>query len=174
MLFIHGILCFRKFAIPEHPGIEIFRNTIMIESELKKRFAASMLKLVNAIKNESERCSQICGGLNEKELMIISFLAEKKSVKMSDIAENLGAPLSTLTSIMDKLVEKNIIERVHSAEDRRVVNVALTNAGKKVFNTFSKRKNGSAEQVLSGYTPEEQELLVTYISKLSESIRALK
>jgi len=168
------MLSFRKFAIPEHPGIEIFQDKNMIEPELKKRFAASMLNLVNAIKNESEKCSQICGGLNEKELLIISFVAERKSVKMSEIADSLNAPLSTLTSIMDRLVEKNIIERVHSAEDRRVVNVALTSAGKKVFNTFSKRKEGSAEQVLSRYAPEEQEMLVTYISKLSESIRALK
>ncbi|HET7000844.1 MAG TPA: MarR family transcriptional regulator, partial [Puia sp.] len=97
----------------------------MIKPEIKARFAASMLRFISAVKNESENCAELCGNLTEKELLILAMVGENQNVKMSDIADNLNAPLSTLTSIVDKLVERKYLTRVHSDEDRRVVNVTL-------------------------------------------------
>ena len=87
------------------------------------QFVSAMLSLTSAIKCESENCCQLCGDVNEKELMIIVFVGQNKSVKMSEIADNLKAPLSTLTSIADKLVANKFLVRHNSDEDRRVVKV---------------------------------------------------
>jgi len=58
--------------------------------------------LFRAIKSESDDCGRLCGGLNEKELIIIIHVGQNENVKMSDISENIEAPMSTLTSIVDK------------------------------------------------------------------------
>ena len=146
----------------------------MVKPDIKTRFVASMLRFVGAVKIESEICSELCGGFNEKELLIIVFVGENKNVKMSDIADNLKAPLSTLTSIVDKLVEKQYLARVHSDEDRRVVNVTLMSKGKTAFKTFQKRKDEMAERVLSQFMGGEQTAFMDYLDKMSAVIESMK
>src|SRR5258708_10518113 len=97
-----------------------------MKEDKMNRFISAMSNLVSAIKSESEHCCKVCGEINEKELMIIAFVGENKSVKMSDIADNLKAPLSTLTSIADKLVVNKFMNRYNSEEDRRVAKTGLT------------------------------------------------
>lgn len=146
----------------------------MVKEEIKDRFVTSMLRFVNAVKGESEACSEICGGFNEKELQVIVFVGQNTNVKMTDISENLNSPLSTLTSVVDKLVEKKFLRRVHSVEDRRVVNVTLTSKGKNAYKTFLNRKDIMAEKVLSLYTLDEQGVFIGFLNKMSTAIESLE
>lgn len=146
----------------------------MIKPEIKARFASSMLRFVNAVKNESESCAELCGNLTEKELLILALVGENQNVKMSDIADNLNAPLSTLTSIVDKLVERKYLARVHSDEDRRVVNVTLAKDGKDAFKLLKKRKDEMSEKVLSMYNSNEQKFFIEYLDKMSAAIQSMK
>ncbi len=146
----------------------------MVKEEIKDQFVTTMLRFVNAVKGESEVCCEVCGGFNEKELQVVVFVGQHTSVKMTDISENLNSPLSTLTSVVDKLVEKKFLTRVHSDEDRRVVNVALTVKGKNSFKTFVNRKGTVAEKVLSLYTRDEQVVFIGFLDKMSTTIESLK
>ena len=145
-----------------------------VKEVIKDRFITSMLRFVNAVKSETEVCSEICGGFNEKELQVVVFVGQHISVKMTDISENLNSPLSTLTSVVDKLVEKKFLTRVHSDEDRRVVNVALTVKGKNSFKTFSDRKDEMAEKILSQYNATEQANFIGYLGKMTTTIESMK
>jgi len=144
-----------------------------IKSHMKEKFAASMLRFVTAVKKESEICYELSGSFNEKELFIIVFIGQNQNVKMSDIAENLRVPVSTLTTIVDKLVDRKFLIRVHSDEDRRVVNVALTNKGKNSHKVFLKRKDVMAQKLLSTFNEAEQEKFIQYLNKMSAAIESL-
>lgn len=147
---------------------------MVVKEDTKDRFVSTMLKFVNAVKGEAEVCSEICGGFNEKELQVIVFVGQHTNVKMTDISENLNSPLSTLTSIADKLVERKFLKRVHSVEDRRVVNVTLTPKGKNAYKIFVNRKDIMAEKVLSLYTIDEQGVFIEFLDKMSTAIESLK
>jgi DNA-binding MarR family transcriptional regulator len=75
-----------------------------VKEDSKEFLAESIFNLFRAIKNESDDCGRLCGSLNEKELIIIIYIGQNENVKMSDISENIEAPMNTLTSIVDKLV----------------------------------------------------------------------
>ncbi|MHC1721071.1 MAG: MarR family winged helix-turn-helix transcriptional regulator [Clostridiaceae bacterium] len=65
-------------------------------------------------------------GLNSTEIMIIYNLQHKhKEMKSGDLAAALFIPMSTLTGIIDKMIEKGIVIRKHSETDRRVVIIEL-------------------------------------------------
>ena len=145
-----------------------------VKEDIKDQFVTSMLRFVNAVKGESEVCSEICGGFNEKELQVVVFVGQHTSVKMTDISENLNSPLSTLTSVVDKLVEKKFLTRVHSNEDRRVVNVALTIKGKNSFKIFLHRQDERAEKILSQYNATEQVNFIGYLRKMTAVIESMK
>src|ERR1700739_4730738 len=146
----------------------------MVKEEIKDQFVTSMLRFVNAVKGESEACSEICGGFNEKEMQVIVFVGQHTNVKMTEISENLNSPLSTLTSVVDKLVEKKFLTRVHSDEDRRVVNVALHFKGKNSFKKFLDRKDEMADKILSQYNTAEQVNFIEYLGKMSSTIESMR
>ena len=65
-------------------------------------------------------------GLNSTEVFIIYLLHhDKKEFRAGDLAARLYLPMSTLTGIVDKMIEKGLILRKHSEEDRRVVIIEL-------------------------------------------------
>ncbi len=136
------------------------------------QFIAAMFNLTNAMESDFEQCCKICGGINKKELMIIAFVGDHKSAKMSEVADYLKAPLSTLTSIADKLVANKYLVRYNSDEDRRVVKVALGEKGLESYKAFLTRKKSMTKKVLSHFSEKEQNTLIKDIGKLAAAIVA--
>lgn len=65
--------------------------------------------------------------------MMILFLLRNQDYKVTDLAHELGIPSSTLTGLIDRMVQKGLVDRYRSKKDRRVVIITL---GK----DFSKKK----------------------------------
>jgi DNA-binding MarR family transcriptional regulator len=145
-----------------------------VKEENKSGFAEAMIRLANAMKNETENCAKMCGVVTEKELTVIFFVGKNKHVKMSDIAANIDAPMSTLTSIVDKLVEKKLLSRDHSGEDRRVVNVSLAPTGKTAFGKLIDKQKKVAEVVLSQLNEKEQALITKHLNLIVAQMAKLE
>ncbi|MBF8983613.1 MarR family transcriptional regulator [Lutibacter sp. B2] len=62
--------------------------------------------------------------LSRTEIMIL-FLLRKKEYKTTNIAKEMGIPSSTVTGLIDRLIDKGYVQRYRSKEDRRVVMVGL-------------------------------------------------
>lgn len=137
-----------------------------VKEENINKFIYAMINLMVSLKKGVEHCCAECGDLSEKELTIIIHVGDKQDVKMSDIADSLSTPLSTLTSIMDKLVVRNYLVRYPSNEDRRVIYVTLASKGKETYNTFLTLKKETANKVLMHFKPHEQDNLIKYLEKL--------
>jgi len=63
------------------------------------------------------------------QAMILQTLLGQKMLQMKDLAKGLGLSKANATGLVDRLVKKELIERSHSADDRRAVMVHLTPAG---------------------------------------------
>jgi len=135
----------------------------------KEKFINLLYSLVQAIKRDTEHCAEICGGVTEKDMIVIGFVGQKKQVKMSDIAEDIDAPMSTLTNIVNRLVDKKILIREHSNDDRRAINVTLSALGEAVYKVLAEQKKQMAEKLLSQYNEKEQELFLNNLSSLISS-----
>ena len=137
-----------------------------IKEEYINRFIYALFNLMNGMKKGMDNCCAMCGDISEKEFMLINYVGQKQSTKMSDLANSLSAPLSTVTSIVDKLVKKKFLDRYHSSDDRRVVFVTLASNGKQAFQTFIAQKQEIAKNVLSNFKTLDQENLIQYLEKI--------
>jgi DNA-binding MarR family transcriptional regulator len=91
------------------------------ELEILTRILSIKELLFNEVKSVFEN-----EGLNSTELMIIYYIHHLlPECKTGDLAAALYMPMSTMTGIIDKMMEKGIVEREHSAEDRRVIFIRL-------------------------------------------------
>jgi DNA-binding MarR family transcriptional regulator len=100
-----------------------------------------------------------------------SSLYPEGNVTMGEFSNALSVPLSTATRIADWLVENGYIQRLPDSDDRRVVRVALTDAGKGLFKAIDRYIRGRMQQILSGLTSEERTILLTLISKVVSGLR---
>ncbi|NNF01742.1 MAG: MarR family transcriptional regulator [Bacteroidia bacterium] len=141
-----------------------------VKEENITRLIDVMFDFIMKMKRDTAACCELMGGLNEKELFVISFIGKNKDVKMTEIASNMNVPLSTLTSIVDKLVEKKYLLRYHSDEDRRVVKVKLATIGSKQYLNFVDQKRDISKKILSEFDSEGQEVLIDNLQKVVNTL----
>ena len=80
-----------------------------------------------------EQWSDIFLDYSKNEILALLFLYQKKNANMTEIAEYIMAPLNTATGVIGRLEKKLMVERVRSAEDRRIVLITLTTLADKVI-----------------------------------------
>ena len=141
-----------------------------VNDETKEQLMNAMFNLVRAINKEADRCGKESGGFNEKEQIILHYLGKNEDVKMSDLAGVIDAPISTVTSIVNKLVENDLLNRTHSVEDRRIINVSLTSKGRSIFKKIHAQKDELSNIILSKLNEKEQAAMVKYVNVLASSL----
>jgi DNA-binding MarR family transcriptional regulator len=95
------------------------------------------LELIPAIHRATHRiglCLAKLGepGLSQGEAHILAHLADSGPATVGALHQGLAHRRSTLTSILDRLVERKLVTRATGTEDRRTFVVTLTTEGKRV------------------------------------------
>jgi len=72
-------------------------------------------------------------GLTCIQLKALLALSSNRPLRMGDMANALGKDQRTATGIVDRLVSRGMVERVHKANDRRVVLCQLSDKGWKAI-----------------------------------------
>src|SRR5688572_11736766 len=108
-------------------------------------------------------------------LMLLSAIGE---ARMSDLAHQLGIAPSTLSSLVDRLVEADLANRRDDPRDRRSVLVALAPAGTRMLDQFNELGADALRSLLEQLGTKDIvtvnkaiELLVAAARRLSEDPR---
>ena len=103
--------------------------------------------------------------LNYNDLRFLECLDRNDILTMRALAESLSLPMSTLTNIANKLVKNKYIDRLRIDEDRRVVQVKLTNLGRKMINLRKNAHTSVSEELLKSLTESEQKEFLRLFKK---------
>ena len=106
-----------------------------------------------------------------QELVLIAF-AYKNAYKMSELAGETGISLTALTGVIDSLIRKEYVVRVHSLDDRRVVIVKLEKAGQKVAQLLQQNRKKSIRFVVEALGEREREFIIKGFERLVDIFSA--
>ncbi|MGI6498644.1 MAG: MarR family winged helix-turn-helix transcriptional regulator [Oscillospiraceae bacterium] len=98
---------------------------------------------------------------------ILNCLWTHQSVNPKEIAKILCLETSTISGVMDRMQKKGIIDRLVSTEDRRCVQVMLTEKGRNLEEPVLHVVEEVNKEVMSGFTPEEQALLKDCLRRIA-------
>lgn len=111
------------------------------------------LRRIFQVITEYSKTAERTTGLTGPQLWAVKILDNAAPLKVSDLAKLMCLRPATVVGIIDRLEGKELLRRTRSNEDRRIVNLCLTESGKK----------------LAAKAPEvAQELLLTGLEELSE------
>lgn len=85
---------------------------------------------------------------------------------MNEIRNRMVEKSPNATRLCDKLIEKQLIERNRSREDRRVVRLRISKLGLKLLSDFDEKNDGSYKSYINNITDEEAKIASDIIDKL--------
>jgi len=106
--------------------------------------------------------------ISRQEIRVITVLGKKGTAIMSDLARGLNLALSTATNTVDKLVSKDLVERTRVDEDRRIVQVALSEKGKRFYEAVVECQLAMGRSMLEALSPGEREIFLELMAKMTQ------
>ena len=109
--------------------------------------------------------------ISNNDMHIIEAVGLGEGKNMSEIAKWLHITMGSLTTAMNSLVNKQYVIRERSEEDRRIVNISLTEKGKKAFLHHQAFHNKMTEAVVRELPDDEMDMLLQLLRRIDEFFR---
>ncbi len=106
------------------------------------------------------------------QLRILFRLEHDGSATMSQIAEWLEVTLPTATGIIERIERRGLVERRHGADDRRIVECALTARGEVLLAEIVGIRDEATRAALSVLTPDELVQVDDLLARIAARLRA--
>lgn len=94
----------------------------------------ALRKVIRAIGMRSRQLNKEVG-LTGPQLLILQKVGKQRGVMVREIAEDINLSSATVTSILDRMEARKLVERIRSTQDKRKVGVFLTEAGELALST---------------------------------------
>ncbi|HQV33040.1 MAG TPA: MarR family transcriptional regulator [Calditrichia bacterium] len=111
-----------------------------------------------------------CHGISVSQCYTLQTLFQHGAMNMNDLADKMYLSVSTLTRVVDQLVQKGYVLRTEGAEDRRVRCITLTPDGRGIFEKCWGSVRRSEETILAQFEPEIRPVLVDFIRRLNQAV----
>jgi DNA-binding MarR family transcriptional regulator len=94
----------------------------------------SLRRIIRATDLQSKRILKVCG-LTIPQVMVLRAIESLGDVTVKRISDDVSLSQATVTTILNRLQDRGLIERVRSQVDKRVVNARLTPLGRDTLGT---------------------------------------
>jgi len=89
----------------------------------------SLRRIIRATDLQSKRILKACG-LTIPQVMVLRAIETLGDVTVKRISSDVSLSQATVTTILNRLEDRRLVERVRSTADKRVVNARLTESGR--------------------------------------------
>lgn len=121
----------------------------------------------------AERGEITCCGVTLSQCWTLSVLHDSRPLPMSELSQRLGIAQSTATRVVENLVRDGLLERTRDEDDRRVVLIGLTGAGREIAQRLQCTYNNILGSVLGSIPPEKREQVTESLQILLGAVNQL-
>lgn len=120
-------------------------------------------------KNLQARLKNADAGIAVAEWIVVSILSERPGISINELAHLAGMHQAPISRIVEKLSKKGLVLRVTCVEDRRAVNVKLTQSGIVLRERLKGITSTNAEEAFACLSDEEYHAFVETMKKVLKS-----
>lgn len=115
-----------------------------------------------------EQCQRF--GITATQLNVVKLLDEIGDLSLSELSRRIAAQNSTVTGIVDRMVQADLVQREQSADDRRVWRIRLTERGKEVARKIDVAPWDVLRRAVEALEKKEKETLMTILRKVAANV----
>jgi MarR family 2-MHQ and catechol resistance regulon transcriptional repressor len=112
-------------------------------------------------------------GLGRSDFRVLEVLHHKGPLPVNTIGPIVDLTPGSISVAVDRLVEKGLVSRIESTEDRRVRIVALTSRGKALIVPVFRKHIADMRKVFSELSPEELRVFEQALKKIGKRAAVL-
>ncbi len=134
--------------------------------------STNLIKLFEKIM-EAEACTirnEYGDKISMTEVHTIAAIGIAELKSMSELAAQLNITVGTLTVGINNLVKKGFVERYKTERDRRVVKIALTKEGKKIYLLHEQFHKDVVFALIKGLNESEMDVVEKALSNLDSFV----
>ncbi|MBW4633026.1 MAG: MarR family transcriptional regulator [Iphinoe sp. HA4291-MV1] len=105
--------------------------------------------------------------LSIPQLRSLAFLNRNPGASISEVADHLGVTCATASTTIERLVQRNLVERTDNPQERRRVILNLTKEGKQQLEQSQEKTRAHIVEILECLTPEQ-------VAHIEEGLALLK
>lgn len=118
-----------------------------------------------------ERGEASCCGITLSQSYSIVEIGRAGTISLNQLTEILGVDKSTVSRSVDKLVNNGILVRDTDPEDRRSVNLRLSDKGRSIFAEVEKRTTVYFEKVVADMTDDKLKQIIESLQYLAQALK---
>jgi DNA-binding MarR family transcriptional regulator len=142
------------------------------DEQIIKKFREILRRFERQIFVQSnESC---CNGVTLAQCHTLLEIESNEKESVTELSKTLGLDKSTVSRTIDGLVNIGLVDRSIPAENRRMITVQLTQAGKNVCNTINCSNDQYFYNTLSVLTEKEKEELIRIFEKVTNQMIFLR
>ncbi|KPV49435.1 hypothetical protein SE17_32645 [Kouleothrix aurantiaca] len=111
-------------------------------------------------------------GLTLPQMVTLLAIHDSGRCRMGDLADATMQSGGTLTGIVDRLIADGLVERVRSSNDRRVIEVALTETGRARVEEVTFARQNNMERVLSTFSERQAEQFEQLLTRFLQGLQS--
>lgn len=131
----------------------------------------TLRQVIRAIDLHSKRLERE-SGLTGPQLLVLQFIGHSPEATTGAIAREISLSQATVTSIVDRLERKSLVQRIRSTHDKRRVIVSLTESGAAALLKAPSLMQESFIRAYAGMEKWEQTLLLSSLQRLADMMNA--
>lgn len=112
-------------------------------------------------------------GLTGPQLAVVKMLEPVGKLSLSELSDRIRARNSTVTGIIDRMEREALVLRKRSEEDRRVVNIELTDKGRELAADIPVEPVQIFRRVLAELAPGDAAALKRILTQLAHRVGEL-
>ncbi|MBI4303025.1 MAG: MarR family transcriptional regulator [Chloroflexi bacterium] len=138
-------------------------------------FASRVLHLISELVKNNEMCDRECVaqfGVTASQGYTILSLPAEGTLSMNELSKAMSVDNSTMTRMVDQLVDKGLVYRKPDEKDRRLVRIGLTEKGKELHRDLEAELENFYQAALDGISEEERLGIIHSLEQLNNAIKA--
>lgn len=109
-------------------------------------------------------------GLTPFHYLVLCCLWEEDGLSTTGIADKLKQLGATLTGVVDRMEDRNLVYRERDSADRRIVRVWLTDEGKNLMKVLPPLGAETIQRAMSNMSEAEQETILKLLDRIVENL----
>jgi len=95
-----------------------------------------LLRTISSKINKETKDNLSKFNLNKSRFFVLIIVSKYENITMGELKKEMHLACSSITNLVDKLEDDNLLKRSRSKEDRRVINLHLTEKGEELLESI--------------------------------------
>jgi len=137
----------------------------MIEAaDIDKKISEMIFSIYRKMKKNFQTIKD--NNLTMIQLHGLIFIKENKNCQLTDLAKDFSITLPTANSLVEKLVNLNLVSKTHDKNDQRVIKLSITQRAKNLIKKIMQEKERCFANLINKLNNKEKRQLLVILKKI--------